>query len=146
MSARVSRVIPPKSTGRNSQRSRMVLNVDLNVAPSDNLCDVGTSSHAPPVDQQVQAGQQLSAPQVVVPIDVDSFDDDVVLCSPRAFAEAKNNSRRNQTRSNVVVDIDQESSSRVAANNRNKRQRGSANPPVINCESYVIPERRGNGV
>ncbi|KNA23985.1 hypothetical protein SOVF_020040 isoform A [Spinacia oleracea] len=113
----------------------MVLDVDLNVPPA-NFGEVGTSSHVAPVVAPVQAEQQRSVPQVV-PIDVDSLDDDVVLCSPRAFAEAKNNSRRNQTRTNVV-DIDRESSTRNAANQRNKRQRISTTLPIINCESYVI--------
>lgn len=139
MSARVSRVVPPKGAGRNSQRRKMVLDVDLNVPLSDTFSEVGTSSHAPPAPQV-----QPVAPQVV-PIDVESFDDDVVLCSPRAFAEAKNNSRRNRIRSNAV-NIDQESSSRNAANHRNKRQRVPSNQPIINCESYVISERRSDGV
>ncbi|KNA23986.1 hypothetical protein SOVF_020040 isoform B [Spinacia oleracea] len=115
----------------------MVLDVDLNVPPA-NFGEVGTSSHVAPVVAPVQAEQQRSVPQVV-PIDVDSLDDDVVLCSPRAFAEAKNNSRRNQTRTNVV-DIDRESSTRNAANQRNKRQRISTTLPIINCESYVISQ------
>ena len=62
----------------------MALDVDLNVPPIENLDQEGPSAHSNP--RGVQAGQQGgSAPPA--PIDVDAFDDDVVICSPRAFAE-----------------------------------------------------------
>lgn len=62
----------------------MVLDVDLNVPPADNLGQEGTSAHSATLD--VQNGQQRgSVPPV--PIDVEAFDDDVVISSPRAFAE-----------------------------------------------------------
>ena len=62
----------------------MALDVDLNVPPSENLDQEGPSAHSNSLG--VQVGQQGgSAPPA--PIDVDAFDDDVVICSPRAFAE-----------------------------------------------------------
>ncbi|GFZ02017.1 hypothetical protein Acr_15g0006260 [Actinidia rufa] len=76
----------PSQTGsvRNTRRRKMALDVDLNVPPSENLDQEGPSAHSNP--RGVQAGQQGgSAPPA--PIDVDAFDDDVVICSPRAFAE-----------------------------------------------------------
>lgn len=57
----------------------MGLDVDLNVPLSDHCDEVGTSSHVPAVPQ-------VQAAPLVVPIDVDSLEEDVVLSSPRAFA------------------------------------------------------------
>lgn len=54
----------------------MVLEVDLNVPPSENRIQEGTSTHATFLVVEPSA-----------PIDVDAFDDDVVISSPRAFAQ-----------------------------------------------------------
>ncbi|KMS96994.1 hypothetical protein BVRB_7g179750 [Beta vulgaris subsp. vulgaris] len=139
MSARVPKGVPPKAAVRCSQRRKMGLDVDLNVPLSDHCDEVGTSSHVPAVPQ-------VQAAPLVVPIDVDSLEEDVVLSSPRAFAAAKNNSRRNQTRSSNVADVEILSASRPAANNRCKRQRVPTNQPIINCELYVIPDRNDSDV
>ncbi|GMH30945.1 hypothetical protein Nepgr_032788 [Nepenthes gracilis] len=126
MSTRVSREAP-KAAPRNTQRRKMVLNVDLNVPVVENFGEEGTSSH-PPTFQEAEVCQQVT-------LDVDSIDDDVLFTSPMAFAEAKHNSRRSRGR--TIVDIDLEESTKRAGNNRNKRQRVPSNQAIINCESYV---------
>ncbi|CAI0426566.1 unnamed protein product [Linum tenue] len=73
---------------------------DLNVVPSENRDQVGTS--AQDATNQVQVGQQV--PSVAPTIDVEALDDDVVESSPTAFAEARNNARR--TRSRTVFDVE----------------------------------------
>jgi len=85
MSARVSLGAPLKGPVCSSQLRKMVLDVDLNAPPYENCNEVGTSSHASVVlgVPSVQPG----APPQPVAIDVDSIDDDVILSSPRAFAE-----------------------------------------------------------
>ncbi|KAL8137238.1 hypothetical protein V2J09_003239 [Rumex salicifolius] len=123
MFTRVSRV-----AGRTSHLKKMVLNVDLNVPAIEegtSLCPSWPA--AVPVTTSV-------APQLL-PIDVDLIDedDDVLISSPRAFAEAKDKSRNNRRRR--VVDVDAEDSS-SNFNNRNKRRRVPGNQQVINCESY----------
>ncbi|KAJ8428499.1 hypothetical protein Cgig2_029952 [Carnegiea gigantea] len=143
MSARVSLGAPLKGPVRSSQRRKMVLDVDLNAPPYENCNEVGNSSHAPVVPE-VPSIQQ-GCPSQPVAIDIDSIDDDdVILSSPRAFAEAKNNSRRARGRSNVVDVELVESAATHLNNNRNKRQRVMTNQPIINCELYVNLE--GNGV
>lgn len=63
----------------------MVLDVDLNVPLPDINNEVGSS--LAPAATQVQVNQRASAAEMV-PIDVDAFDDDVVvLSSPRAISE-----------------------------------------------------------
>ncbi|GFZ20115.1 hypothetical protein Acr_28g0008200 [Actinidia rufa] len=101
MSTRGLRGPSQRGSVRNTRR-KMALDVDLNVPPSENLDQEGPSAHSN--SRGFQVGQQGgSAPPA--PIDVDAFDDDVFICSPRAFAEAKNNSG-NRRRSTVVVDLD----------------------------------------
>lgn len=123
----MSRGPPTRASRRSSQRRKVALDVDLNaLPPCENHNGEGTSSN--------QAGQQAGPQQPVPePIDVDLLDDDVVLSSPRAFAEAK---RRNRGRN--VVDVEVVGSiTWQAGNNRNKRHRVPSNPTIINCESYV---------
>ncbi|CAI9300828.1 unnamed protein product [Lactuca saligna] len=90
-------------------------------------------------------GSALPAP---TPIDVEEFDDDVVISSPRAFEEAKKKSQRIRKRP-LVVDVESEEvSARVNGHNNNhgnKRKRGAGVPPVINCEMYVNLEGGSSG-
>ncbi|XAR60951.1 Ubiquitin--protein ligase [Bertholletia excelsa] len=138
MSTRGARGSPLRGYVRNSRRRKIALEVDLNVPPSDNRDQEGTSSQ--PSSQNVQVGHQ-GGDLPSAPIDVDAFDDDVVISSPRTFAEAKNNSRRNH-RSTVIVDVDSEERlSRNAPNGRNKRRRIPSNQTIINCDLYVNLER-----
>lgn len=95
------------------------------------------SSQLGPQEVEVQANQlQLVAQPEPTLIDVEAIDDDdVVLSSPRAFAEAKNNSRRNRGR--TVVDVDLEEQIRLSNNNRNKRRRESPKRSIFNCDLYI---------
>ncbi|KAK6937626.1 hypothetical protein RJ641_031134 [Dillenia turbinata] len=117
---------------REGRRGRMVLNVDLNDVPPESREQEGTSA-ASAAQQEVQPSQPAEPP---VPIDVEAIDDEVVISSPRAFAEAKNNSRRNRGR--TVVDEDLEVlANRMNVINRNKRRRVPSNHTIINCDLYI---------
>lgn len=121
----------------------MALDVDLNdPLPSENQDQVGTSAYAGG-SQDGQTGQQAGS--LLPPaIDVEALDDDVIISSPRAFAEAKFNSRRANGRT-IVVDVDsEERSSRITCNNRNKRRRVSSNQSVMNCDIYINLEGSSN--
>ncbi|XP_057474866.1 uncharacterized protein LOC130762982 [Actinidia eriantha] len=134
MSSRGITGTPLRGYVRNSRRRKTVLEVDLSVPPSENRNQVGTSGRANSRD--VAPGQQgISVPPA--PIDVEAFDDDVVISSPRAFTEAKNNSRRNRG-STVVVDVgSEERIPRVAPSGRYKRRRVSSNQTTINGDLYI---------
>lgn len=85
-------------------RLRMpAIDVDLNaVPPSENQGLEGISTHTRSQDR-LEGTSMLDAP-----IDLEAYDDDdVIISSPRAFAEAKNNSRKNRGLP-VVVDVDAE--------------------------------------
>ncbi|KAJ8447924.1 hypothetical protein Cgig2_012059 [Carnegiea gigantea] len=138
MSTRVRRGAPSMGTGFSSQRGKIVLDIDINTPPCENLNEVGTSSCGL-VHPEAESAQQV-APLQPISIDVDALDDDVILCSPRAFAEAKNKARRNQGRGNVV-DVELESQVR-----RNKRRRAPTNQSIINCDSYINLDGNGNTV
>ncbi|KAF7809365.1 E3 ubiquitin-protein ligase RNF4-like [Senna tora] len=90
---------------RSYKRRKTALDLDLNCAPpgENREQEDGPSQQIEP--QEVQAGHQQPVLQPAM-IDVEAIDDDVVESSPRAFAEAKNNSRRNRLRTIVVVDLD----------------------------------------
>ncbi|KAK4742892.1 hypothetical protein SAY87_000893 [Trapa incisa] len=79
------------------RRKRAELNLDLNTPPVENPEQEGSSN---------QAAFQ-SAVTTIALIDVEAIedDDDVVFCSPSAFAEAKNKSRNSQRRTSIV-DVD----------------------------------------
>ncbi|CAL5353480.1 unnamed protein product [Camellia sinensis] len=146
MSSRGSSGPPLRGYVRNTRRRKMALDVDLNVPPSENLDQEGTSAQAN--SQDVQFGQQ--GPSVLpAPIDVEAFDDDVVISSRTAFAEAKINSGRGRNRGNtVVVDVDsdvtEERTLGVASNSRNKRRRVSTNQAIINCDLCINLEGGNN--
>ncbi|XP_031285589.1 E3 ubiquitin-protein ligase RNF4 isoform X4 [Pistacia vera] len=96
---------------------------DLNAPPCESRDREGTSNDISL--HEVLAGQQ--GPSIPpAPIDVEAIDDDVIESSPRAFAEAKNNSRRNHGR-DFVVDVDSGRTTRLTTrltnNNRSKRRR-----------------------
>ncbi|KAA8543507.1 hypothetical protein F0562_020998 [Nyssa sinensis] len=142
MSTRALRGPPLRGYVRNSRRRRMALDVDLNSLPSDNCDQEGPSANAS--SQDVQVGQ-LGVSVPPTPINVETVDDDVIISSPRAFAEAKNNSRRNRGRT-VVVDVDSERTSGPSPNNRNKHRRVSSNPMIINCDLYINLEGNSNSM
>uniref|UniRef100_A0A2N9J3D1 RING-type domain-containing protein n=1 Tax=Fagus sylvatica TaxID=28930 RepID=A0A2N9J3D1_FAGSY len=125
---------------RGYRRRKAVLDLDLNNAPPiENRDQEGTSTQVG--RNEVQAGQVgQSVPPAT--IDVEAIDDDVIESSPTAFAQAKNNSRRNQGR--TVVDVDLEERTRATQNNRNKRRRVPPSPPIINCDLYINLESSSN--
>ncbi|OAY32829.1 E3 ubiquitin-protein ligase RNF4 [Manihot esculenta] len=130
-------------TLRGYRRRKTML--DLNVLPSESRDQEGTST------QDVQHGEQASQQGQPLPpatIDVEAFDDDVIESSPRAFAEAKSNARRNNAQrthgSAVVVDVDSGQTTRLTYNNHNKRRRLLPNQTIINCEHYVNLESSGS--
>ncbi|GFP93486.1 hypothetical protein PHJA_001493000 [Phtheirospermum japonicum] len=87
-----------------TRSKRRMLDVDLNaVPPCESRDQEGPSNHTRSQDRQVTQGGVTMPPS----IDVDALEDDVIISSPRAFAEAKNNSRRVREHT-VVVDLDSE--------------------------------------
>ncbi|CDP03899.1 unnamed protein product [Coffea canephora] len=131
-----------RTYSRSQRRRKTGLNVDLNaVPPNDNRDLVGPSARSQSRDYETSWG---AAPIPPCPIDLEAIDDDVMISSPRAFAEAKNNSRRNHERV-IVVDVDSdERSSRGTQNGRNKHRRVSANQTFINCDLYINLEGASN--
>ncbi|BBH10022.1 RING/U-box superfamily protein [Prunus dulcis] len=122
MSTRAARYV-------NRRKDRVDL--DLNSAPpGDNRDQEGTSTPADPQNNQATLLGQSAPPNM---IDVEAIDDDVVESSPRAFAEAKNNARRNQRRITVDVDLER---TRVT---RNKRRRVAPNQTILIKESVAQP-------
>ncbi|KAK7264150.1 hypothetical protein RJT34_31754 [Clitoria ternatea] len=127
---------------RSYRRRKAGLDLDLNRPAGENREHEGPSTQPGP--QLVQAVQ---LPQVMQPatIDVEAIDDDVVECSRSAFAEARNNSRRNRGR--TIVDVDLEDQVRATNNNnRNKRRRELANHTIINCDLYINLEGGNNSM
>ncbi|KAK7404370.1 hypothetical protein VNO78_05215 [Psophocarpus tetragonolobus] len=121
---------------RSYRRRKAVLDLDLNSVPaSENREQEGPSTH--PAPQVVNVEQQPQVTQLPM-IDVEAIDDDVVECTPRAFAEAKNNSRRNRR---TIVDVDLEDQTR-----RNRRRRELPNQTVINCDKYINLEGSSSSV
>ena len=69
-----------------TRKRKAVLNVDLNVVPpGDNRDQVGPSTRSQSQECETNHGV---APIPPAPIDLEAFDDDVIISSPRAFAEA----------------------------------------------------------
>ena len=86
MSTRGVTGTPLRGYVRNSRRRKTVLEVDLSVPPSENRDQVGTSARA---NSRDEAPDQLGRSVPPAPIDVEAFDDDVVISSPRAFTEVR---------------------------------------------------------
>ncbi|XVF32162.1 hypothetical protein REPUB_Repub17cG0058100 [Reevesia pubescens] len=135
---------------RGYRRRKAVL--DLNVPPCEIREQEGTSQQAGSEEVTTQPVQPASP----ATIDVEAIDDDVIESSARAFAEAKNNSRR--TRGRTVVDVDSVEpldysafevgvalisllSGRLARstdnNSQNRQRRLPPSPPIINCDQYI---------
>ncbi|XP_020215115.1 E3 ubiquitin-protein ligase RNF4 [Cajanus cajan] len=126
---------------RSYRRRKADLDLDLNRVPTgENREQEGPSNQSGPQEAQVQQQPQVPQPPL---IDVEAIDDDVVECTPTAFAEAKNYSRRNRGR--TIVDVDSEDPTRVADNNQNKRRRQS-NPTIIICDEYINLEGGGSSM
>ncbi|XP_010247060.1 PREDICTED: uncharacterized RING finger protein C548.05c-like isoform X2 [Nelumbo nucifera] len=134
---------PLKGYVRDARRRKMVLDVDLNdTPPGETRAQEDTSSGVG--HQDVGTSQQGGGVLPPAPIDVEAIDDDVLISSPRSFAEARNKSRRNQ---GVMVILDEDSEvhqgsseepiTRLALNSYNKRRRVPPNQTIINCELYI---------
>ncbi|XP_058730195.1 uncharacterized protein LOC131602187 [Vicia villosa] len=129
-----SRTSSRQTAVRSYRRRKAVLDLDLNRVPAgENREQEGPSTQLEPQVLETQANNQQQQPPL---IDVEAIDDDVIESSPRAFAEAKNNSRRNRSRTIVDVDLVEEQN-RVNNNNRNKRRREPPNQTIINCDLYI---------
>ncbi|KAL6214337.1 hypothetical protein ACLB2K_013771 [Fragaria x ananassa] len=127
MVPRVVRTRPPARTGFRQRKNEL----DLNSAPPGvNQNQEGTSAQVLP---QIERPSQ--SPLV---IDLEATDDDVVICSPRAVSEVRNNSRRNRPRH--VVDLESD----VTRANCQKRRRVEPNRTIINCELYINLEANSN--
>ncbi|KAH8517644.1 hypothetical protein H0E87_005535 [Populus deltoides] len=144
---------------RGYRRRKTVL--DLNVPPIDGRDDEGTSTTRIEPPQGVQAshqrnGQGPSLPPPTIDVDAIDDDDDVMESSPRAFAQAKNNSRRA-----MVFDVESGGGCillmelllcvflkctcfsyclfvcTVGRFTHNKRRRVPPNQTIINCDLYI---------
>lgn len=74
-----------RTYSRSLRRRKTGLNVDLNAVPaSDNHDQVGPSTRSRSQDCETS---QVVAPVQPAPIDLEAIDDDVMISSPRAFAE-----------------------------------------------------------
>ncbi|XP_042515163.1 RING finger protein 10-like [Macadamia integrifolia] len=130
---------PLKGYVRDSCRRRMVLDVDLNDTPPGEgraLEEIFTGSGS---QQGGQSSLQGGALPPAATIDVEAIDDEVVISSPRSFAEARNKSRRNH---GVPLLLEEESGVNQGdpinrLNGQNKRRRVPPNQTIINCEFYI---------
>ncbi|KAG6571590.1 hypothetical protein SDJN03_28318, partial [Cucurbita argyrosperma subsp. sororia] len=110
---------------------RKSLDLDLNSMPPTENRDQGeTSQFGFP---EAQVNQQQSVQPAM--IDIEAIDDDVIESSARAFAEAKNKSRRNARKN--IVDVDAEERSRASNNNRSKRRRDVPNQQTVNSDLLI---------
>ncbi|CAJ2679587.1 E3 ubiquitin-protein ligase RNF4 isoform X2 [Trifolium pratense] len=142
MSSRTGRVTAVRGYSR---RRKVGLDLDLNLPAGEipiieNLAGENREQEGPSIQLGLQEVEVHANPQPIVlveapMIDVEEIDDDVIESSPRAFAEAKNNSRRNRGR--TIVDVDLEEQTRVSNNNRYKRRREPPNQTIINCDLYI---------
>ncbi|KAF3456618.1 hypothetical protein FNV43_RR01272 [Rhamnella rubrinervis] len=126
----------------NSQKGKdLMMDLDLNFPPVFNLSLAVTPSYMNHQEAQAEVRRQFE-PQTSKDFDV--IDDEVVIISPRRFAEAKNNSRRNvEVRDTVGAETEVNNRrSDVSTSyplNCNKRRR-IKNKAVLNWELYVNSE------
>ncbi|KAK1353054.1 E3 ubiquitin-protein ligase RNF4 [Heracleum sosnowskyi] len=144
MSARESK--SPVTYARSSSRRRKrPLEVDLNVPPpteNREQGEIATDAAESHVGPSAQQRSSITPP----PIDLEALDDDVIISSPRAFAEAKNKAGRPRGRA-IRVDVDLSisdgPSSRAA---RSKRGRGSTNQTIFDGNLFINLEGNGNSM
>ncbi|CAM8995452.1 unnamed protein product [Rhodiola kirilowii] len=124
---------------RQYQRRKVTVNVELGIGlPGQNGAQVGGSS-----DVGAQAAQPIQQQNAPVPIDVDAFDDEVLITSARAFAEARNTSRRSRV-TRVVVDVDSEEQTTRFANCYKRRRNSSNCRPITVDQVYINLETSCN--
>ncbi|CAI9762192.1 unnamed protein product [Fraxinus pennsylvanica] len=112
-----------------SRNRKMVLNLDLNCPPQDED-SLGINNSL-----NVDTTLKLGLPCVQVRTSYEPDDDEVIICSPRSFAEAVNKSRRNRT---VIEVVDDESEFQGADS---ARRPGNGN----RCPR-ISAKQRGGGV
>ncbi|CAA2935325.1 E3 ubiquitin- ligase RNF4-like [Olea europaea subsp. europaea] len=107
----------------------MVLNFDLNFPPHDED-SLGINNSL-----NVDTTLKLGLPCVQVRTSFEPDDDDVILCSPRSFAEAVNKSRRNR----IVIEVVDDESEFVGAASARRPGNGNRRP-------RMSTKQRGGGV
>ncbi|XP_042486048.1 uncharacterized RING finger protein C548.05c-like [Macadamia integrifolia] len=138
---------PLRGYVRDCRRRKMVLDVDLNETPPAEVRALEEMFQG--AQTSVQGGPLL--PAGTIDVDAIEEEDDVVISSPRSFAEARRKSRRNH-RVTVVLDdesdINQGNSgdpiNTLPLNGRNKRRRVPPNNTFMNCELYINLEGRND--
>ncbi|KAK9146020.1 hypothetical protein Sjap_005923 [Stephania japonica] len=145
-SCRVSQ--PLRSYVRDARRRKPVLNFDLNVPLSDNVGDGGGSSNVVDAglgevrsNDRVGGGESLKRAGA---IDVEAFDDEVLISSPRRFVEARERARRNHGANVVLVEgsgthqeLSEARLTRVTINRYKKRKRLMPNQGSAGSERCI---------
>ncbi|CAH9102048.1 unnamed protein product [Cuscuta europaea] len=118
---------------------KMVLDLDLNAPPRvEDLSVMDTAS-------DVNTNLELGLPQVQVMANIDAGDDDdVLICSPRSFAEAKEKARRNCPVIEVLDDeteAHQGSPGLICAGRNTRRRDSRRNGANIVCIDLEASEK-----
>ncbi|KAG9133216.1 hypothetical protein Leryth_022440 [Lithospermum erythrorhizon] len=101
--------------------------IDLNVVSIFNQEPEETSVNS---SRQIEPTSNQGGNRPPTIIDIEAISDDVIILSPRSFAEARDNSLREHRRP-IVVDLDSEDC--TAPTNINKHGR-SSNRARVNCD------------
>ncbi|KAK9082621.1 hypothetical protein Scep_029092 [Stephania cephalantha] len=139
-SCRVSQ--PLRSYVRDARRRKPVRNFDLNVPLSDNVRDAGGSSNA--IDAGLGGVGGGESSRRAGAIDVEAFDDEVIISSPKRFAEARERARRHHGANVVLVEgsgthqgLSEARLTRVTLNRYKKRRRVMPNQGSAGSERYI---------
>ncbi|KAK9159970.1 hypothetical protein Syun_006311 [Stephania yunnanensis] len=131
------------SSRRSTRRRRTALEVDLNDTPEGS--DAPAMAEVigePPVDNSL-AAVAAAAVAATGAIDVEEIDDDVVISSPRSFAEARNKARRNNGVTVIEDDLQirsgdsEEVVTSLSLSSNNARRRRTSNQAIIDSDSYI---------
>ncbi|KAI3996816.1 hypothetical protein MKX01_041116 [Papaver californicum] len=128
---------------KETRRRKSVLEIDLNDTPP---ADIRAAAALVECSQQGGGRAGIVQPPPMT-IDLEAIDDEVVISSPRSFAEA----RRNKARRNLEVLITAERplprDGRVELtlnSSYNMRKRPAASDAVINCDHYINLDGKSN--
>ncbi|KAK9140922.1 hypothetical protein Scep_010603 [Stephania cephalantha] len=133
------------SSRRSTRRRRTALEVDLNDAPEEGS-DAPAMAEVigePPEDNSLAAVAAAAVAATLGAIDVEEIDDDVVISSPRSFAEARNKARRNNGVTVIEDDLQirsgdsEEVVTRLSLSSNNARRRRTSNQAIIDSDSYI---------
>ncbi|KAK9138359.1 hypothetical protein Sjap_008953 [Stephania japonica] len=130
------------SSRRGTRRRRTALEVDLNDTPE--------ASDAPamaevvgelPLDNSLEAVAAAAVAASLGAIDVEEIDDDVVISSPRSFAEARNKARRNNGVMVIEDDLrtgdSEDVATRLTLSSNMARRRRPSNQAIIDSDSFI---------